>query len=107
MKEYMGRNTKKKPPKVSVNHILVYCDYFGIDKRERFEYACEFRCGNNIQDIHHISARGMGGSVSKDYIENLMAVCRDCHKKCENELISRDEQKKIHADTMREGLHRY
>ena len=29
-------------------------------------------------DIHHIERRGMGGG-EKDYIENLMAVCRSCH----------------------------
>jgi 5-methylcytosine-specific restriction endonuclease McrA len=31
-------------------------------------------------DIHHIERRGMGGG-DKDYIENLMAVCRPCHVK--------------------------
>jgi 5-methylcytosine-specific restriction endonuclease McrA len=39
---------------------------------------CEV-CGRQAVDIHHIKARGMGGSNDKDVIENLMAVCRSCH----------------------------
>jgi 5-methylcytosine-specific restriction endonuclease McrA len=40
--------------------------------------ACEV-CDNRAVDIHHIFARGMGGSKEKDSIENLMALCRQCH----------------------------
>lgn len=39
---------------------------------------CEV-CDNKATDIHHIEARGMGGSNEKDVIENLMALCRKCH----------------------------
>lgn len=39
---------------------------------------CEV-CGNKAVDIHHIKARGMGGSKTMDVIDNLMAVCRVCH----------------------------
>ena len=39
---------------------------------------CEV-CGAKAVDIHHIEARGMGGSKTKDVIENLMALCRSCH----------------------------
>ena len=39
---------------------------------------CEV-CGATAQDIHHIEARGMGGSKEADTIENLMALCRTCH----------------------------
>ena len=39
---------------------------------------CEV-CRRRAVDIHHIQARGMGGSSSKDTIENLMALCRVCH----------------------------
>ena len=39
---------------------------------------CEI-CGAKAVDIHHIEARGMGGSKQADTIENLMAVCRQCH----------------------------
>ena len=39
---------------------------------------CEV-CNKQAVDIHHIEARGMGGSNERDTIENLMALCRDCH----------------------------
>lgn len=41
-------------------------------------YECEL-CGSPATDIHHIYCKGMGGSKSKDVIENLMALCRTCH----------------------------
>lgn len=39
---------------------------------------CEM-CGAKAVDIHHIEARGMGGTKKLDVIENLMALCRPCH----------------------------
>lgn len=59
-------------------HTKVYMEYFGYDISDFI--PCEI-CGKQAVDIHHISARGMGGSKSKDFIENLMALCRKCHDK--------------------------
>jgi 5-methylcytosine-specific restriction endonuclease McrA len=58
-------------------HTKIYFDYFGYTGHEFI--ACEV-CGQRAVDIHHIHARGMGGSKTKDTIENLMAVCRKCHE---------------------------
>jgi hypothetical protein len=57
-------------------HTKIYFDYFnyGIDD----VIPCEV-CGCKAVDIHHILRRGMGGSKEKDHIDNLMAVCRECH----------------------------
>ena len=33
-------------------------------------------------DVHHILLRGMGGLKSRDYFENLIALCRPCHTRC-------------------------
>lgn len=41
---------------------------------------CEV-CGQAAVDIHHIMARGMGGSKNNDHIENLMGLCRQDHVK--------------------------
>lgn len=57
-------------------HTKIYMDHFGYG-REDF-VPCEV-CGAKAVDIHHIDARGMGGSGDKDEIMNLMAVCRGCH----------------------------
>jgi 5-methylcytosine-specific restriction endonuclease McrA len=57
-------------------HIVVYLDHFDYDKDDFI--PCEV-CGAKAVDIHHIKARGMGGSNTKDVIENLQALCRKCH----------------------------
>tara|TARA_R100000808_G_C2057481_1_gene90354 strand:- start:197 stop:511 length:315 start_codon:yes stop_codon:yes gene_type:complete len=65
------------------NHTKVYMQFF--DYGEEDFIMCEFCQQDRAVDIHHLDARGMGGSKNKDYIENLMGLCRDCHNKCEND----------------------
>jgi 5-methylcytosine-specific restriction endonuclease McrA len=57
-------------------HTQIYLQGMGYKKTDFI--PCEV-CGRQAVDIHHIKARGMGGSNDKDEIENLMAVCRSCH----------------------------
>jgi len=59
-------------------HVKVYMDHFGYVGDDFI--PCEV-CGARAVDIHHIDCRGMGSSKTKDKIENLMAVCRECHLK--------------------------
>jgi len=59
-------------------HVKIYLDFFGYGVDDFI--PCEV-CKNGANDIHHIHARGMGGSKNKDVIENLMALCRKCHDK--------------------------
>jgi hypothetical protein len=58
------------------NHVKKYFEYFGYDTSDFI--PCEV-CGAKSVDIHHVEARGQGGSKLKDNIENLMALCRKCH----------------------------
>lgn len=58
-------------------HVKIYMDHFGYGIDDFI--PCEI-CGIKAVDIHHIDARGMGGSDEKDHIDNLMAVCRGCHQ---------------------------
>ena len=58
------------------NHTKVYLKGMGYDTTDFV--PCEV-CGSKAVDIHHIEARGMGGSKDADRIENLMALCRTCH----------------------------
>ena len=64
------------------NHTLVYFRHFGImwypDGTHDW-IGCEV-CGDTAVDCHHIENRGMGGSKSKDHIDNLMMLCRMCHE---------------------------
>ena len=57
-------------------HTKIYLQFFNYDFGDYI--PCEI-CNAPAKDIHHIEARGMGGSSDKDTIENLMALCRKCH----------------------------
>lgn len=57
-------------------HVEIYFKYFNFSQADFI--PCEL-CNSKAVDIHHIKARGMGGSTTKDHIENLMALCRICH----------------------------
>lgn len=59
-------------------HTRIYLRFFGYDTTDFI--PCEI-CDAQANDIHHIKARGRGGSKLKDFIENLMALCRICHEK--------------------------
>lgn len=59
-------------------HTKIYLTANNYDKSDVI--LCEV-CGMVAVDIHHIEARGMGGSKSKDDPNNLMALCRKCHVK--------------------------
>jgi 5-methylcytosine-specific restriction endonuclease McrA len=87
----LKQKEKQSEPKPAINkisdkmkanphkHKEVYWKYFGYDHGDFI--PCEV-CGNESQDIHHIDARGMGGDPkrTKDVIENLQALCRQCHE---------------------------
>jgi 5-methylcytosine-specific restriction endonuclease McrA len=79
-------------------HIRIYLQYFdyGIDDR----ISCEI-CGNKAVDVHHIDNKGMGGSRTKDFIENLIALCRGCHIKAHSERISKGTLSSIHLETIK------
>jgi len=57
-------------------HTKLYLDYFGYGIEDFI--PCE-SCGAKAVDIHHIEARGMGGTKKADTIDNLMALCREHH----------------------------
>lgn len=78
-------------------HTKVYLEYFGYGADDFI--PCEV-CHKRAVDIHHIVARGMGGSKEKDAIENLMALCRECHveygdKKQHLDFLMMKHQKRI------------
>ena len=61
-----------------MSYKKIYLDHFGYTEADWI--PCEI-CRKTAVDIHHIKARGMGGSKKADFIENLMALCRSCHIK--------------------------
>jgi len=72
-------------------HTKLYMTEMGYTEGDWI--PCEV-CGGTSVDIHHLKARGMGGTKKPDTIENLMAVCRACH------VLLGD--KKQHMDFLRE-----
>lgn len=63
-----------------MNHTKVYMNFFGYDISDDY-IPCEM-CNSPSVDIHHIEKRN---KTKNDFIENLIAVCRDCHIKAESD----------------------
>jgi hypothetical protein len=76
-------------------HTKIYFDYFGYDVTDFI--PCEI-CEKKAIDINHIKPRGMGGSKKADNIENLMAVCRECHIEYGDKKQHIDFLTQIHKD---------
>jgi 5-methylcytosine-specific restriction endonuclease McrA len=74
-------------------HIKIYFQHFKIAQDDRI--LCEY-CGMQAVDVHHIDNKGLGGSKKKDDINNLIALCRKCHDKAHNELISKSDLRLVH-----------
>jgi hypothetical protein len=80
------------------NHTKVYYEAFGYHPTDFV--PCEI-CGVKAVDVHHIDARGMGGSKEKDTKENLMAVCREDHIKYGDKKQHKEWLKRVHKRFMR------
>lgn len=78
---YIGPNYKSSAKKklVAPDYKKVYFTFFGFTEGDFI--PCEV-CEAESVDIHHIHPKGMGGSIEKNYIENLVALCREHHDKC-------------------------
>ncbi len=82
-------------------HTRIYYQFFDLDDMD--DVYCEL-CQRPAVDIHHIDARGMGGSRKADEIKNLMAVCRRCHDEYGDRKKHKDYLKKIHIGRMIQHL---
>lgn len=74
-------------------HTKIYLEYFGYDENSFIE--CEF-CSKKAVDVHHLSFKGMGGSKTKDTIDNLIALCRNCHTSAHNDRAFNNQLQEIH-----------
>ena len=74
-------------------HTKIYLKHFGYGMQDFIPCTT---CGSRAVDIHHISARKMGGSKTKDFIENLAALCRLCHDKAESSKEFNEQVKQKH-----------
>lgn len=76
-------------------HTKLYLAYFGFDQSDFI--PCEI-CKTQANDIHHIECRGMGGTKEPENIDNLQAVCRDCHIKYGDKKEYKEFLKEVHND---------
>ena len=74
-------------------HTKLYLQEMGYDETDWI--PCEV-CNRQAVDIHHIEARGMGGTSNHDTIENLMALCRECHLNMGDKKQFKEQLKSIH-----------
>jgi hypothetical protein len=58
-------------------HTRIYFDFFGYDDTDFIPSEIS---GRRAVDLHHIDARGMGGSKERDSIFNLIALTREEHE---------------------------
>ena len=73
-------------------HTKIYMNYHNYDISDWI--ACE-HCGTTAVDIHHLEGRKIGGSKNKDFIENLIALCRRCHIKAETDKQFNNQLKEL------------
>jgi 5-methylcytosine-specific restriction endonuclease McrA len=78
-------------------HTQIYLNHFGYDTSDFIPCEC---CGTKAVDIHHIEARGMGGSKQADVIDNLQALCRGCHIKFGDKKQYKNWLKSIHEQRL-------
>jgi len=76
-------------------HTRIYLDHFDYGRHQDVFVPCEI-CGARINDVHHLDSKGMGGSDTKDYIENLIGVCRTHHVKCHADPEFNERAKELH-----------
>ena len=77
-------------------HCKIYFDHYGYGIDDVI--LCEV-CGQRAVDIHHITGRGKG----KANIDNLIALCRKCHRAAhglEKTFLSRDVLFAIHRNNL-------
>jgi len=78
-------------------HTKIYYNYFGYGIDDII--LCE-NCGRKSVDIHHIQPKGMGGSKTKDTIENLIALCRNCHNQAHEGILSKQYLRIVHEHNL-------
>ena len=73
-------------------HTKIYFNYYNIAPGE---FIPCYVCSKKAVDIHHIEQKGMGGSKTKDVIENLIPLCRHCHEAAHANQLTKDYLKNL------------
>ena len=88
-------------------HTKIYLDHFDVSYSPETGECEPLKCENcgckRVVDIHHIDNKGMGGAKGKDFIENLIGLCRECHDAAHRERITKSELIEKHKLRMKSG----
>jgi len=78
-------------------HVKNYFNHFsyGIDDI----ILCEV-CDSKSVDLHHIERRRKG-SKKLDEVENIIALCRDCHNKAHSGKLNKELLRVFHFITLK------
>ena len=76
----------------------LYLDFFGYDCGD---YIPSEVSGLPGTDYHHLQHKGMGGSKSKDFIENISCLTRKEHDRCHNDKDYNHEVQIRHLEYIR------
>ena len=82
-------------------HVKTYLNYFGYSISDRI--GCEVCNSFNSVDCHHIQPRSKFGSKEKakqDNIENLIALCRDCHNQAHANILTKEYLTDLHLGNL-------
>jgi 5-methylcytosine-specific restriction endonuclease McrA len=72
-------------------YLKNFLTYHKLDKSDFI--ACAI-CKSKATEVHHISGKPMGNKSKRyDVPENLIPLCRDCHIKAHNEVITKGQCK--------------
>lgn len=93
----------KKRVDYMVKYKKIYFNHFslGPDDFCYCEVCLHERREVRMNWVHHIKAKGMGGSKEKDHIENLMGICYDCDHKYGDRVQYMDYLIEIHKEFMK------
>jgi len=84
-------------------YIKNYFEYFGYMPGDFI--ACEC-CNAPAVDLHHVIYRSHFGKKEQekcDSVENIIALCRDCHNKAHDEIFSKENLQEIHNKNLKNG----
>lgn len=85
-------------------HIKIYCDFFGYGEQD---YKPSEISGLPLEDVHHISQKGLGGSKKLDTIRNLIGLTREEHDRAHRKkkpYLSKKKLQEIHDSSIFDRL---
>jgi len=78
------------------NYVKTYLKYFGYDESDFI--PCEV-CQQKEVDIYPLNTKNIAKSKI-NLIDNLIALCRECHVRCDSDRAYNDQARLIHRKNL-------